>query len=303
MIENAAAVRADIARQIRMEMVAGAAVDGIEFDGEQLDFVLQALDDAVQEILNRLQSGQLAALLARVEGATDPPQEATRDDGWEHIADIVYDRKTQTVRYERPPVTPQDATTALIEQWRKRALDCRETGEDAERKGNWVTAAGEIHHAVATEDCADELEALRADHVAALSSQAPPDTFDLEARLAAEKLRSAALQESIDGCAKRVAELKAQAPPQAWRDIASAPKLRPVLVYMKGTAGLGIYRAILGAWDASWEPKDRPLTRWRPCGYTALDEFPKSADIIGWQPLPPPPADRIDPSSARNAEE
>lgn len=45
-----------IARQIRYEMVCGMAFDGVQFDGDQLDGVLQALDDAIQECINRIRS-------------------------------------------------------------------------------------------------------------------------------------------------------------------------------------------------------------------------------------------------------
>ena len=68
-----------------------------------------------------------------------------------------------------------------------------------------------------------------------------------------------------------------------WQPIDTAPKCVPVLVYMAGTAGLGIYRAILADWS------DGRGERWRPTGYTALDEFPVSAEIINWQQLPPSP--------------
>jgi hypothetical protein len=83
--------------------------------------------------------------------------------------------------------------------------------------------------------------------------------------------------------------LRAPSEPQGWQSIDSAPRNKHVLVYMHGTAGLGFYRAVLADWqDAKVNP------RWRPTGYTALDEFPAGATITHWT-LPTPPGEPGEP--------
>lgn len=53
LIAQVRSTRDEIAQMLRREMVAGGAVDGVQFDGDQLDFVEQGLRDAVDETLNR----------------------------------------------------------------------------------------------------------------------------------------------------------------------------------------------------------------------------------------------------------
>jgi len=69
-----------------------------------------------------------------------------------------------------------------------------------------------------------------------------------------------------------------------WQPIETAPQMRPVLVYMSGTASLGIYRAVCANWS-----DDGVNPRFRPEGYAMINEFPRGARITHWMPLPDPP--------------
>lgn len=84
---------------------------------------------------------------------------------------------------------------------------------------------------------------------------------------------------------------KAKALPQTgeplqaqWQPIETAPKNKAVLVYMKGTASLGIYRAMLVDEKNGTRPP-----RWICLAYATYAEFPNGAEFSGWMPLPDPP--------------
>jgi hypothetical protein len=80
-----------------------------------------------------------------------------------------------------------------------------------------------------------------------------------------------------------------------WRGIATAPPAgHTVLVYMKGTAGRGIYRAVCADWK-----DDGVNPRWRANSYGHVDDFPLGAEITHWQPLPAAPAAPPEPLMAQ----
>lgn len=65
-----------------------------------------------------------------------------------------------------------------------------------------------------------------------------------------------------------------------WQPIETAPQeAKQILVYLKGTAGLGIYRAY---WNAA-------IGEWLASSYDHCDMFPPGSTLTHWMPLPDPP--------------
>lgn len=188
----------------------------------------------------------------------------------------------------------QDAITALIEQWRKEAAQPDD--------GNRAIEA----YNVAVRVCADELEALQADHVAAISSQATQESPQLVEGY--DPLEHAGpsywlMNRATGELAERVVVLSdvgrviehhlmpeqahrvlidierlqspaSPAPPQEWRSMESAPKD--------------------GTWFLGYEPEESPkVMRWDTDTH---DKNPAWRDHeldqhapTHFTPLPPPP--------------
>lgn len=163
----------------------------------------------------------LTALLARVEGATDPPQDANKElieelneqvieasgqRRWCKVCNFEWRIDDSVNAPDHGPdclvpkliaalaLQPQDATTALIEQWRERAAETLERAESEALVDDPELAQSLMARQYERRQCADELEAAlhcpecgrldadcekqpcyhKPDHLAALSSQAPP---------------------------------------------------------------------------------------------------------------------------------